>query len=334
MPKLNLKLQGLAVILTLITPVHCIAADKKVPQKSTTVPTANSPGTEIVIDMVVASVAGKPITLNDVSARLSPPRQVDLVSASRDVEARAMLDTIILEQLIKAESESRRISVSNDEIDRYIEEVAQRNQLTRDGFEKALEEEGRSLVQYKNQVQTEILKSRIANNYMKGGVTVSSEEIDTYLEERPELKLGGARTRLSQIEISATNRTPEELEARVTEVRSALEREMPFAQVAIQFSDGVNARDGGSLGMIAEGDLSPEIFEAIFPLKAGEISSDMRTPDGVLIFKVDERIVPDSAEDGAREMARQALYRQKLESGMQGFFESELYKRYGVDKKI
>ena len=295
---------------------------------------ASAASSEEVIDMVVASVAGKPITLNDLAARLSPPRHLDIATASRDPEVRAVLDTIILEQLIQAESQARRIAVSNDEIERYLDEVAERNQLTREGFEKALESEGRSLTQYKSQIQTEILRSRIANNYLKGGVTVSAEEIDTYLEEHPELKQSGARIGLSQIAISSENRDHDQLAARVAEVRAALDRGTPFSQVAIEFSDGPHAREGGSLGILSESDLSPAIFEAVFPLKAGEVSSDVRTPEGIQIFRVDERIVPESAEDGAREAARQALYRQKLDSGMQGFFESELYKRYGVDKKI
>jgi hypothetical protein len=60
-----------------------------------------SSATEIVIDAVVATVDDKPITLTDLSARLTPRRKLSFQQAAQDQEAQQALDAMILEKLIE-----------------------------------------------------------------------------------------------------------------------------------------------------------------------------------------------------------------------------------------
>ncbi|MBX7143484.1 MAG: SurA N-terminal domain-containing protein, partial [Oligoflexia bacterium] len=107
-----------------------------------------------VVNAVVASVDGKPITLRDVTRRLANPRDLSLNDASKDPEARAILDALIMELVLSSEAEAKKISVGDDDVERYVEEVARRNNLSKDGFEKALLQQKRSLDDYRQFVRS------------------------------------------------------------------------------------------------------------------------------------------------------------------------------------
>jgi parvulin-like peptidyl-prolyl isomerase len=81
--------------------------------------------------------------------------------------------------------------------------------------------------------------------------------------------------------------------------------------------------------------LNSSIFDAISSLKAGQVSPVVSGPDGLRVFKLGERLdQKDEDVQAARDEARKALQQQKLQSKMQDYFTTELYKLHSVDKKI
>lgn len=292
---------------------------------------------EILVDAIVASVDGNPITLRDVQKRLSPPRQLTVKEASLDPEANAALDALIMEALIVQEAEVRRISVSDEEIDRYIEEVAKRNNLSREGFEKALTQEGKNLTQYKTFVKVDILRSRLASSIMQSGAGVTEQDIDTYIDEHPELRKGGNKVKLAHILISESGRGEDGMSKRVQEVQEKIASGEEFDDLAREYSDSPNAEDGGSLGIIATRDLSSEIFEGISGLQEGEVSKPVRTSQGTQFFQVVEQYADSDNEEESKKLraeVRERLQRQKLEQKMTSFFTAELMKNHAVDRKM
>jgi peptidyl-prolyl cis-trans isomerase D len=70
-----------------------------------------------------------------------------------------------------------------------------------------------------------------------------------------------------------------------------------FAQVARELSeDSATASRGGDLGLIAAGELVPEVDKAIQGLKAGELGGPVRSPFGYHVLKVSE-VVPGSHKE-------------------------------------
>ncbi|MCB0319384.1 MAG: SurA N-terminal domain-containing protein, partial [Bdellovibrionales bacterium] len=153
----------------------------------------------ILLDGIAASVGGAPITLQEVIARaqlMSSKRGTGestfvlpktFSDAGRDPAVQSALEQLIAERLLKLEAKERRVDVSSEEIDRYLDRVAQQNNLTRDEFFSALQSEGRSLDQYKKQVELDILRTKLAGSIVREGVSVSEKEIDEYLEEKSDL---------------------------------------------------------------------------------------------------------------------------------------------------
>jgi hypothetical protein len=63
-----------------------------------------------------------------------------------------------------------------------------------------------------------------------------------------------------------------------------------FAQLARKYSEDVSAHLGGDIGTIGRGKMVKEFEDAVFRLKAGEVSEIVRTPYGFHIIKCNEVI--------------------------------------------
>ena len=298
-------------------------------------PAAANDTTAIELDAVIATVDEKPILLSDVEKRLRPKRKLEMTTASRDTEVRAVLDGLILERLIEEEAKRKQVAVNDKDVDDYVDAVAKRNNLTRDSFKDALRVEGIGYDDYRAQVRVELLKARLASSVLKEGISVTDDEVNGYLAERHASQPKGDSVTLRQIIVLTNGRAPEELEARVQEITELLSDGTSFEEVAHKYSDGPQAKEGGLLGSLAEEDLSQEISAAISGLQDGEVSKPVTTAQGVQIFQVVARASKEEqSEDKQREQAREALRQRKREGILSAYFENELYKHHSVDKKI
>jgi peptidyl-prolyl cis-trans isomerase SurA len=268
-----------------------------------------------------------------------------LADAAKSVEFKQMLETVILETLVEEESKTRRLDVGESEIEQYIDEVARRNSLDRAGFEAALVGEGKDLKEYRKQVRFEILKSKLLSSSIRGAVAVSEEEIDRFLADQPAAHAPtGSTITLRQILVKTEARSEDEALERAKELRERVEDGESFDEVAKSSSEGADAADGGLVGTVAEKDLSSEIFDAVFSLKAGETSSPVKTALGYQLFHIDSRTGTDDEDEAEeeeekrkatlRDEARRALMERKAQAKMSTYFLHDLYKAHSVDKKI
>lgn len=321
-----------------------MAAPKETPKDA-----APEKGGEFVVDAVVASVDEKPITLAEVRTRLATPRRLNIKELAADQEAQQTVETIISERILEAEAAAKRVSVDDTEIEEYINEVAGRNSLSRPDFEAVLAREGKTLPWYKRQVRSEILKTKLASSIVKGGVSVSEQEIDEYVSSSPVFSNTGASVKLRSLTISHLGRSSDEVAAKVKAVEEALAADRSFESVAQEFSDDPNKVEGGLLGIVAEKDLSSQIFDAILSLDPGKYSKPVVAEGSTQLFFVEERFGSrdsddDSEEDSGeeseeqqkvrRDEARKAIQKRKTEEKLSSYFGLEIQKNHTVDKKF
>lgn len=326
------------VALCSVSPLALAAPKKSAPK------TENAPQgpTEIVLDAVIASVDEKPITLSELQSRLSPPRKLTLQELGQDVEAQRALEALILERVLDAEAAAKRVSVTDTEIDEYINEVARRNSLSRTDFESVLVKEGKSVEWYKQQVKTDILRTKLASTISRGGVSVMDSEIDEYLKNNPSFRPEGASLKLRVIAIPREGATDEDLNTRLKPVLEALDSGEKFEEVAKRYSNGPHSAEGGLLGVVAEKDLSSDVFDAVLSVEPGSHSKPIMSESGAQIFFVEQRFSASDSEDdedeeslkARREEARGAIQKQKTEDKLSAYFTTELFKNHSVDKKF
>ncbi|RAW06534.1 peptidylprolyl isomerase [Halomonas elongata] len=105
-------------------------------------------------------------------------------------------------------------------------------------------------------------------------------------------------------------RTRQEAEARLEEVRQRLADGASFADLAAEYSDDTSTSDeGGDLGVISRGFFGEAFDEAAFSLGEGQVSDIVETDNGLHLIKVTELDRP-SFEESRDRLARQVARKQ------------------------
>lgn len=291
---------------------------------------------ELILDSVVASVNGEPITTSDVQARLNRKEPLSLQELKRSGKLQETLDAMIAEQVLEAEAARRHISVSDEQLNDYTLQVAENNGLTLQEFEEALRGESKSLEDFRRSIRLQTLRTRLASQLKDLNSGVSEKEVEEYITAHPELTPDKASVTLRQILISFETLRESEARSEAEKLVKILRSDAPppFAKLAREKSDGPGAVEGGMLGTIALDDLSPLIRQAIEDLDAGDISKPIRSESGYHLFQVVSRAGGNSENVGLKNEVRDILRQQKLHSALEKYFAEELFELYAVEKKI
>jgi len=299
--------------------------------------TLSPPAFAELLDAVVASVDNTPITLTDVVQRSGVAYPTSLSDAAQNQQIQNALQQLITEHLLRAESRDRRIGVSDDEIQLYIDRLAQQNGLSRETFERALQEQNTTIEQLQEQVEIDILKTKLANQIMREGTSIGEQEINEYLAQHPELKTGGTKMKLRQIVLYRERQSETAAKETLERVRSDASSLDDFKREASKISHGPESVDGGLLGVLSEEDLHGAIFEALFELPEQQVSSIIETPLGFHLFFIENRFLghkSNTTNTELRSEIRAQLEERKLQERMKLYFARELTSKFAVDKKI
>jgi peptidyl-prolyl cis-trans isomerase SurA len=94
---------------------------------------------------------------------------------------------------------------------------------------------------------------------------------------------------LSQILILTKSADSAEALGRARAVAKELANGGNFEDLALRYSDGVNASRGGKIGLVRQGELHPQIERALASLAPGGTSEVVETTEGFHIVRLDEK---------------------------------------------
>jgi peptidyl-prolyl cis-trans isomerase D len=117
-------------------------------------------------------------------------------------------------------------------------------------------------------------------------------ELKSYYDEHAEEYRLPEQITAQHILFKTENKKPEEIEAirkKATDVVARAKKGEDFGKLAMEFSEGPSAKQGGTLGTIPRGARTPEFDQAAFALGPGAISDLVNAPDGLHIIKVNAK---------------------------------------------
>ena len=291
-----------------------------------------------VLNRIVASIDGEPITLYELDQYVAKQKS-NLATLAAPTQKEA-LQALITEKLVAKEITAQNIHVRDEDIDRYIERVRAQNRMSDDQFKTALQQQGMTFDQYRNQVKGEIEKIQLLNREIRGRVNITPEDVARTYEAHKEDYLVPARVHLRHIVLRLDPGAPDELVAAVTERALDLRKRIvkdgeEFAAVAKQTSEDAAAGEGGDLGEIEPGQVLPEFEKALKTLKEGEVSEPIRTQAGVHLLKLEKRV-----KQGYRPLSevsdeiKDKLYSQALDERYRRFLLEDLQKHHYVEIQL
>ena len=127
-------------------------------------------------------------------------------------------------------------------------------------------------------------------------VQVGTSEIDQLITNLSRNR-GTAERNLSLIVLNVSSPDDDAAQkVKLDTIITALDEGADFAAQARAFSDDKSAANGGNIGWYANGQLNPELEEALNDLEKGERSGPIRTPEGWFVVKLnDTRTLPPIA---------------------------------------
>ena len=162
------------------------------------------------------------------------------------------------------------IEVTSKQVDAYIEDMKQNNQLTQEDLVAMLNADGLTYEEYRDDVKKSFERDRLISNQVTGKIIIREEEIRQYYEEHSADFTTEESVHLAGM-IMASNNT-EEAEA-----------------VLARLKNGEDLEELTDLGTLKTEQLDPELKKIVEALNVGEVSELIVRPNGIQIIKLLER---------------------------------------------
>lgn len=309
----------------------------------------------VTLDRVVAIVDDGVVMLSElneqmdmIEARLA--QQPDTQVPPREVLLNQVLEHLIVQELQLQMAERAGVEVEPKELDDAIDEMRRNNNLSEEQFAEQLQHEGMTMEHLRDNVRKEILVNRVQRGVIGRRIKVTDHDVESFLNSKEGQFWTSPEYHLGHILIAVGSSAPEaEVAAakqKADDIVAKLRAGADFAQMAITYSSGQNALNGGDLGW-RKAEEMPELFASqLTNVAAGDIAGPFRSGAGFHILKVEEqrgggeRLVEQSkvrhilispSEILTDEQARQKLIdlRQQVLDGKATF--AELAKEYSED---
>jgi peptidyl-prolyl cis-trans isomerase SurA len=294
-----------------------------------------------VVEKIVVVVDGEPFTYWDFRkfAKAKLGRTPSLQELTSGQVSKEMLEEFITEQLIRAEVKRMGIHVSDRDIDNYIQTVMQRSNLTSADLMAALQRDGVTMAQYRDQVRSQLERGELIERNVKNKVHITKEDLERYYKANSKEFKTAAKIHLRHILLvvpeGATKEQEDAVRARIVELRKQALAGVSFAKLAREYSQGAGAQDGGDIGWVDRGALLDPLGNVAFKLSVGEVSEPVRTSMGYHLVKLEGRKDSDAeAFNQVSQEIRKELYEKALQERFSTWLKTDLREKHRVEVKL
>jgi len=266
------------------------------------------------------------------------PANADRIFAEKQ---RDVLRDLIDQQLLLQKGKDLGINGDTELIKRLDEMRKQMNLETMEDLEKAAEAQGASYEDFKQNLRNQIITQKVIGQEVGQHLAMSKDEVKKFYDQHRAEMEQPEQARLSEILIApklpakpapsadAKPEPPSEADteaalaaaqAKAQDLLDQIHKGAKFEDLAKRYSDGPSAKDGGDLQSFKRGELSKELEDKVFALKAGEATDVIRTKQGYVILQATEHQtagIPTLKEVEPR--IQDALYMQKLQPALRAY---------------
>ena len=250
---------------------------------------------------IVAIVNDDIITFYDVNERMklvNLSNKIPNDPNSRKLAADQILRALIDENIKLQESLKQNVRISDREIQKQIDVIAQNNNMTRDKFNAFLASKNINITSMFTQIHSQIAWTKTLTKTVRRKIQISDEEIDEEIA-RLESSKNNSQKRVFDIFIpldgSGNNVAARRL---VQDLLDKLAAGENFSSLARNYSQSSNASVGGDLGWVSAGQLSEELNEVVKELNPSSPPAVVKLVTGFHIILVkDERSLTANIDD-------------------------------------
>lgn len=295
----------------------------------------------VVLDRIVAVVNDDVITLSELNSvestmlRTAPPLSGEDHSLS---EQERVLKNLIDKKIQLQKAKALGIKTSQATVDKTIEGIMEKNNISEEALREKVTAEGFTWTDYKKEIGEQMTLTSLVNQEVRSRIVLLPEDLERYYRENQQLFVLEKKKHVLRIFLalpeSATAGDADALRSEAEALRADLLGGADFKELAIRYSDGPEAKDGGDIGYFADGELMPELDRAVSAMKAGDISPVIEQKGGFTLLKVEEIKDTETVPfDEAKEMIQETIYQEKLGARYEAWIK-ELREKAFVEIKL
>jgi peptidyl-prolyl cis-trans isomerase SurA len=279
---------------------------------------------------VAATVNGKNIMLSEVDKLLSQQAQGQQANLTPMQLAQArmqVLTGLIQKEVMLQRAEKEKLVPSDEEINRFINDLKASSNMTEEQFLKRLKEQDQTMETLREEARKSVAIQKLQDKTY-GTIQITDKEVEDYYNNNKQLFVNARGVQLAMIAVDPTdNGAPDDAKSeadaklKIDNIYSQLKTGADFADVArARSEDSSNAR-GGDVGFANEADLKqnnfpPQLISDFFnTMQVGSFTSPVQFSGRWYIFKLqrkqlqNENLTLDSP--GVREQITEALRNQR-----------------------
>ena len=152
---------------------------------------------------------------------------------------------------------------------------------------------GEPFEDYKQEMTNALLTQKVISEEISSKINIPEADKKKYYEEHKKDFVRDERVFLSQILVSTEGKTPDQVAAAERKAKDLVERARKgekFGELAAANSDDLDtARQGGELPGYRRDQLTKAIGDIVFSQPKGYVTDPIKTPNGFLILRINER---------------------------------------------
>jgi peptidyl-prolyl cis-trans isomerase SurA len=291
---------------------------------------ASAPARAIVVERVVAVIGERPVLWTDLLKRAAPTRiqirmqthDANIIAVQEQEMYKELLDRMIDDRLEEQQADRAHISVSSEEIDRGIANIAAQAQeqqgrpVAAQDVLAEVRHRGMTDQDFRDELRRQILEGKLIELRVRPRVRVTDQDAHAvyqhWSQEMQEKHPVEVRTLALRVPTASTQRQIDGRMALAQEIVQKARSGADFCKLVSEYTDDVTTRDTcGSRGPQAFAALLPPIQDAVRATKPGAVSDPIPIRTGqddviVVVMNAGESHVP-SFEQVKNEMQQQAL---------------------------
>ena len=202
-----------------------------------------------------------------------------------------VLERLVVQRIQLQRAERLGLQIPDEMLNTALANIAQRNGVSLSEMPALLARQGVDYNTYREDMRKQLAVDQLRQRDVMGLINVTPRELDEYLERQQGRGSASEEFRLSHILVSVSSSASASdiaaAEARISEIYEKAKAGEAFAELAVAYSDGQNALDGGSLGW-RKGTELPTLFAEVVPgLQVGQVSEPIRSASGYHIVHLD-----------------------------------------------
>lgn len=235
--------------------------------------------------------------IGSIKARLSDkPEQLP----PEDILREQVLERLVSESIQLQLAQRGGIYISDEQINQSFAQLAQGQGLSPNQLLQELNNQGESVTSVMRDLRRELTLQQVQQSQVNRRIYISDAEVDNFLKsaegqfwQQPSLNLRhiffALASNASPSEVSTTQNLAKTVSGKLAEGED-------FASMAVQYSNGPTALDGGAIGWHRAIEFPPEIGKELETAEVGSITKAIRSSGGIHIFQVVDIRGGDKAE--------------------------------------